>query len=52
MWWLYPSCWEGDGGRKRDSSFGKKKKNQSIVNNFALASGIPSDSVIHIAILF
>ena len=31
---------------------GKKKKNQSIVNNFALASGVPSDSVIHIAILF
>ena len=44
------------GGRWREEEglffWKKKKKNQSIVNNFALASGIPSDSVIHIAILF
>lgn len=42
------------GGRWREEEglFFWGKKNQSIVNNFALASGVPSDSVIHIAILF
>ena len=47
----HPAGREMEGGSKRDSSFGKKK-NQSLVNNFALASGVPSDSVIHITILF
>ena len=45
----HPAGREMEGGR---GTLLLGKKNQSIVNNFALASGVPSDSVIHIAILF